>query len=1783
MRAPLAAWKYVRPPDLTVTRVDAQGKQWKFCSKCKCRATNTVGIYQLSHFDSEHVDNYRRPAAGPPTTLLPATVAPPESTGSDQPTSSIAPQSNLTSVANPNPIPPGPPDVSIRDPALDHDFDEIEFTGMWCTPVEADFHADATVTCYVPEDIFLPSLPSVIERERLRVTSVHSDDDDDDDTTDDDATVPDHDDDTTAHVSFYGDLDDEDDRTVDCDYPTDDEASEASDTDPFFGDLSPEVRFDLQHPPPDDVYYDATEDLPSIVLHHGHEFFDCVSEDPPTFPLSWHRPRSVSWVYRLPLLWLFWFSALLWDTLLYFITPDPGPPVSRRVRRLRRPRTLACFPITWMIFSNCVMISLSAYQGCPPHYPIPTFTATAHHLHASSINTFHRIITLDELVVLNVDTLLQFQCLKARTVSKTFRDRKSTPPIAVSIMTETELNTFFDAYSELPRETGEHFFDSELWTLESEMPLDLLQLSTICMPSAFVDCIRVPDVELLRQDTSPSTNGPTVIQRGLSDQALSILVSDPHSLLTIAGTKQAVIFDTGASLGITFDKTDFDGPLTIPDGDLRLGGMAQGLKIEGIGPVTWIFRNADGSELIIRSQCYYVPNAKIRLLSPQRLFNKTKGMSGKFEGDEEAFSLQFDGCHRLIVDYDPRNHLPIGYATIGGISSPAINPQANLALVSDDNQNITAGHKLLLDWHARFGHLNFPAVQRILRHFPFISAKFAAASKCDLSDFRCAVCQFAKAYRRTTHGKTTHVNEERDGALKAEHLGPGARVSVDHFESRLLGRIVDSYGKPSSDKYKGGCIFVDHGTGYIHVEHQLGFSAVETIRAKQGYENMAFEHGIVIQSYLTDKGAFKANTFVQQIRDHAQQIKYCGTNAHHQNGIAERSIRTVSNMARAMLLHSSAHWKDGIDSSLWPMAVTYAAHIYNNTPNAQNLCSADLFTGSTVPRHRLRDLHTWGCPVYVLDPTLQAGQKIPRWEPRSRRGVFVGLSSTHSSEVPLVLNLSTGSITPQYHVVFDDRFTTVESITIDGTPPTHWEDLCLENTMLVPTEETTDAPVHLQDDWLTDTERALKYRDIQRQDRVRSILHPAPPTPNRQSPSAAPSTSSETLINHPEGVRPFVVTNPAGEVSLDRSSGPTQTQPSSAAPPSVTIGSDVPSPAVRRSERGNKGTFQSTRYIDENYLSFVHHTGGADSQTTHLAYLADVSTCCDTGIENVIDPRAYAAKSQRMDPDAPTFHQAMNGAFAEEYIKAMQLEVATLVQQRTWTTVPRTPDLNVLKGTWVFKLKRLPDGTPSRFKARFCARGDLQKEGIDFFDTYAPVVQWSTIRLLLSTVLTESWATRQVDYTNAFAQADLREEVYLEFPKMFGPKSGANVVLKLLKSLYGLRQAPRTFFEKLRDGLLERGYQQSTTDPCLFMKQGIMCVVYVDDTIFAGADASILEEEIRLLGVSDTEQRHTFQLRNEGEVGAFLGIQIVKTGENTFELTQTGLISKVLEAANMSDCNGVDTPTGPTPIGSDIDGPPFAEAWKYRTIIGMLMFLSANTRPDLSYAVHQAARFSHAPRHSHAVAVKRILRYLQTTKDKGMNLTPSSEQRVDCYVDSDFAGMFAVENSQDPVSVKSRTGYVILYRGSPLLWVSKLQTQIALSTMEAEYVALSQSMRDLIPIRQILQEIMETVFHAQPTIAYHAHSKAFEDVAPGTISSLSTIEQSTVYEDNHACLKFARMAQLSPRTKHIGIPYHWFRTQVLNLSIHIEPVPTTKQLADQFTKGLSLVPFQISRRILMGW
>ena len=337
--------------------------------------------------------------------------------------------------------------------------------------------------------------------------------------------------------------------------------------------------------------------------------------------------------------------------------------------------------------------------------------------------------------------------------------------------------------------------------------------------------------------------------------------------------------------------------------------------------------------------------------------------------------------------------------------------------------------------------------------------------------------------------------------------------------------------------------------------------------------------------------------------------------------------------------------------------------------------------------------------------------------------------------------------------------------------------------------------------------------------------------------------------------------------------------------------------------------------------------------------------------------------------------------------------------------------------------------------------------------------------MLLIETLSRNWTTRQVDFTNAFAQGELSEIVYIDPPRGFEGQDGQDKILRLLKSLYGLKQLAKTIFEKLKDGLIERGFKQSDHDPCLFMKKDLMCVIYVDDMIMSGPDPNVIENEIKNLGIHDNEKRHSFELKSAGEVNDFLGIRIEKLGEHKFNLTQPGLINKVLSSSCMESSKPVSTPAVTSALGQDIDGKSFSEKCDYASIVGMLMYLGQNTRPDIAFAVHQCARFTHSPKHSHAVAVKRIIRYLQGTKDKGMILHPDDSFKADCYVDADFAGLWGVEHDQDPICVKSRTGYLVTYKNCPLHWASKLQSQIALSTMEAEYIALSQSMRDLIPLR----------------------------------------------------------------------------------------------------------------------
>ena len=288
-------------------------------------------------------------------------------------------------------------------------------------------------------------------------------------------------------------------------------------------------------------------------------------------------------------------------------------------------------------------------------------------------------------------------------------------------------------------------------------------------------------------------------------------------------------------------------------------------------------------------------------------------------------------------------------------------------------------------------------------------------------------------------------------------------------------------------------------------------------------------------------------------------------------------------------------------------------------------------------------------------------------------------------------------------------------------------------------------------------------------------------------------------------------------------------------------------------------------------------------------------------------------------------------------------------------------------------------------------------------------------------------------------------------------------------------------------------------------KDTIMVVIYVDDLGIAFSNQSDLDTLFKNLDDKG------FSFTREGTFTDFLGINFIKdptTG--TLTLTQKGLIQKIQAATGMEDSNGNWTPSGQAALGIDPDGPPMNESWSYRSIVGMLLYLSTNTRPDITFAVSQVARFSHNPKKSHASAIKTIVRYLQKTHDKGMIVKPTGDLTIDCYVDADFAGLHRRDPDFSPSSAKSRTGYVITLGGCPILWKSHLQSEISLSTLEAEYSALSSAMRTVLPLRSILIELIGGL-----------------DL-PNTLKANVKCQ---VFEDNNGALLLATNQRITNRTK----------------------------------------------------
>ena len=387
------------------------------------------------------------------------------------------------------------------------------------------------------------------------------------------------------------------------------------------------------------------------------------------------------------------------------------------------------------------------------------------------------------------------------------------------------------------------------------------------------------------------------------------------------------------------------------------------------------------------------------------------------------------------------------------------------------------------------------------------------------------------------------------------------------------------------------------------------------------------------------------------------------------------------------------------------------------------------------------------------------------------------------------------------------------------------------------------------------------------------------------------------------------------------------------------------------------------------------------------------------------------------------------------------------------------------------------------------------------------------------------------------------------------PKDENNrpMVLKLIRNIYGQKQGPKVWGNFLHQRLAKASFEQSKVDPCLYYREGLIFLVYIDDCLLLSPSDKLIDQ-----GIDDLRKAEPrFNMEDQGTVNDFLGIQVKHKQNGEITLTQPQLIASILNDLhlNKNNVHTRKTPSLSTILShKDVNGQPMTNEFNYRSVIGKLNFLEKSTRPDIAYAVHQCARFSGDPKQSHADAVKRIGRYLKGSPNVGITLRPDTQQSFQCWVNTDFSGNWKPEGAQhDPMTAKSRSGWIIQYAGCPITWSSKLQTLTALSTTEAEYVALSMAMHEQLPLIQLLKEVVAHKIDAtlHPTTI---HCKAFED--------------------NSGALEMAKVPKVRPRTKHLNNVYHHFRESVHNNEVTLIAVRSDEQLADLLTKPLPDTLFQ---------
>jgi len=995
---------------------------------------------------------------------------------------------------------------------------------------------------------------------------------------------------------------------------------------------------------------------------------------------------------------------------------------------------------------------------------------------------------------------------------------------------------------------------------------------------------------------------------------------------------------------------------------------------------------------------------------------------------------------------------------------------------------ISRARRSLEEWHRTLGH---PDINEV-RHMASINCTTGFEVAEDLVDPKgCGDCQSGKGHH------VSHPSSGRDRSAEILH-----RVHTD---------LVGPISPPSLAGSKYFMLMRDEYSSFMHVYFMA--SKVQVTHAIKKYLNeVTVATQRRIQILRSDNGTEFHNTAIKLLCESEGIVQeFSAPYTAQQNGEIERANRTIIETARTLLSSSK------LPLSLWGESVLTAVYLRNRLTNKRNRDKTpfELYYGRPP---LLAHLVEFGAEIHVLD----ASKGISKFSSKTKEAFFIGYGdriNTYrcydpiandvliSSDVVVASHKSTTSANLKANAPFV-TFLIDRSDDQGGKdqPPITSQPVAPASTPIV-APASAAAPVHRP--VTAPDEQSVARSDatfIFNSDGSRTSINPHIDLPEPDV------TIARQLVNRADDIGPQI---PTRKSSLGRFTEQGRSNVTGAA------------------QRTDTTSDSSTLALPTPPQLSERRTDAAVSSHTADALPASLEPTSVRPKRNVIS--RYMNKMAIASGYEPnTYKEALGCEDSRHWSEAIEAELAAHHENGTWTLVPKPQGVSEIDSRWLFKVKLDSAGKVERYKARLVARGFLQKEGIDYQEIYSPVIRMDSLRLLFSICAQRDYQFKQFDITTAFLYGEVQETLYLKPPEGLNVAGGFTCLLK--KSLYGLKQAPRCWNQKFTSMLAQFNMKPLSCDQSVYVCQKpepIYLALYVDDGLVFAKHQATIDKLLECL-----KSHFKVKVINSR---CFLGIEIHRSREGIC-LTQKTYTNRLLSRFDMSECKAAPTPmqVGHNLNKEEVLSTAVITDVPYPQALGGLMYLLI-TRPDIAQTLGVLSKYSSCPRQAHWVAVKRLFRYLKGTANFGLFYPSNAKPVIECFSDADHAG--------DQENRKSVTG-TIVFLGGPISYKSQQQASVAISTCEAEFVAATNSVKDIIWLKRFADELG---------------------------IKIEGIPQ--LYCDNQSSIKLIKNAEFHHRTKHIDTRHCFIRDQYNDKVFEVEYVASEDNKADIFTKALPAEQF----------